>query len=333
MRVTIAAVAERAGVSKATVSRVLNDYPVRDTTRKRVMAAMRELDYRPNALARNLPLKKSQTIAVVTPGFSDAFYSEIVEGIEQVLVERDYMMTLCTTRHNTDRERLYTRLLQERRVDGILLLTPRETDVLPVVDWFPQSKSLIVLVDAPASRNGSSAIRVDNYGGGEMITKHLISLGHRRIAVISGPKSAPESKERLMGYKAALEESGIPFDPNMVFPGDYQATSGAAAVRRILALNPRPTAVFAMNDAMAIAAMEVMEQHGLSIPGDVAVVGFDDIKPASWIRPRLTTIRQPLVEMGRVATKKLLNVINGDETETVTISLPVELIVRESCGA
>lgn len=333
-RITINEVARVAGVSKATVSRVINSRPVSEESRRRVVEAIRRLDFQPNAQARGLPLGRSRMVGVIIPVIANLFFARIIHGIEEVLSEQGYAMVLMSTNHEPDRELALVRAVTQRRVDGVLLITPRQTDDRTLDQYIVQSGSHLVLIDAESHSGDVSSVVVDNRSGGRMATQHLLDLGHRRIAAITGRPDAPETQERLEGYRAALAEARVPSRPEWIATGDYSPESGAAAAERLLALPPdlRPTAIFAFNDLMAEAVLSVLEEKGVRVPGDISVVGYDDLVVASLSRPRLTSVHQPLEQLGRIGARKLLKVISGEEPEPLRIVLPVQLVIRESSG-
>ncbi|MGQ9778671.1 MAG: LacI family DNA-binding transcriptional regulator [Bacillota bacterium] len=324
---TIMEVARAAGVSKSTVSRVLNGVPVSEETRRRVEAAIEALNFKPNAQARGLSLRRSHLVGVVVPEIARIFYGEVLEGIESALAETGFEMIVCSTRNRQGRELSLTRLLWSKRVDGLILVTPREFS--PRALKALKGEIPVVLVDGTS--DSFSSISVDNFAGGFMATEHLLRLGHRRIGLILGPDTQ-ESHQRLRGYKKALEEYHCRFSPELVRSGDYLFASGFAAMEELLALPERPTAVFATSDLMAIGALKAAEAHGIKIPEELALVGFDDIEAARWTSPALTTIRQPLRQLGEMGGRTVIKAIAGKEDQT-KITLGCTLVVRESCGA
>lgn len=325
---TIVEVAHRAGVSKSTVSRVLNGVPVSAGARMRVETAIKQMDYKPDAQARGLSLRRTDLVGVVVPEIARMFYGPILEGIETALAETGFEMILCSTRNRRGKELSLTKLLRGKRVDGLILVTPRE---LPQHGRREMQGELpIVLVDGTSEQ--FSSISVDNYAGGFAATGHLLGLGHRRIAMIAGPDTR-ECFERVRGYRDALAGYGVAFDPGLLRPGDYLFASGFKALAELLALPAPPTAVFAASDPMAVGALKCLEQQGLSVPGDVALVGFDDIEAARWTSPALTTIRQPLRELGESGGRAIVGMIAKKESSLSKTLLGCELVIRESCGA
>ncbi|MGE5588367.1 MAG: LacI family DNA-binding transcriptional regulator [Clostridia bacterium] len=325
----ISDVAKMAGVSKATVSRVLNDLPVSRETLLKVTRAMRKLDYHPNAQARGLTLGRTNLIGVLVPGLDSPFYSPMLDSIETTLSRHGYHMVVSGVGQNIKRSVSYVHLLREKKIDGGLILTPRDVDVAAITklasDGFP-----IVILDGSIDADVSCVV-VDNFNGGLQAARHLLSLGHTRTAMIAGPADLPESRERIRGYEHALEEAGL--TPNVIACEDYSEECGRAGIEAALAQSPRPSAVFCASDMMAIGAMEALEEKGLRVPDDMAVIGFDDIRDAHLVRPRLSTVHQPIAEMGSIGTGKLLRLISGEEKDYTRLVLKTELVVRDSCGA
>lgn len=324
---TINEVAKLAGVSKATVSRVLNNRPVSSETYFKVMKAIKELKYQPNAQARGLSLRQAKVIGLIAPDLQGVFYGPIIMGIEQVLQNNDF--NLIVSRAQSKEYRL-AKMLKEKKVDGLIIATPRrigEKGILALKkDNFP-----VVVIDGNVGEQVSS-VEIDSYQGAFQATEHLIKLGHTRIGVISSPSKFKESQERLLGYKNALKQNAIPFDQELIREGDYMLASGEREMDKLLALAPRPTAVFAFSDLMAIGAIHCLFKKGFSVPKDMAVIGFDDSFAAETFYPPLTTVRQPIMEMGVIAARKILAILSGEETETTHVILRTSLVVRASCG-
>lgn len=325
---TISDVAREAGVSKATVSRVLNNLPVSKETLAKVTRAMEKLQYRPNAQARGLTLKRSNLVGVLVPDLDSPFYAPILNSIESTLSRTGYHMVVCCVGQNIKRTVTYVHLLRERRIDGGLILTPRDIDTKAITkliaDGFP-----LVIIDGSLEADVSCVI-VDNFQGGLQATRHLIGLGHKRIAMVTVSGDLPESAERIRGYREAMREAGL--IPEEIICENYTKECGYASGFVILEKSPRPTAVFCASDMIAIGLMEFLEEKGIRVPDDLAIVGFDDISHASVVRPRLSTVHQPLAEMGSIGTGKLLRLLSGEEKDYTRLVLKTELVVRESCG-
>lgn len=325
---TIQDVAKKAGVSVATVSRVLNDSPaVSHEAKEKVMNAIKELNYHPNLLGRNLRRMETKMILALLPNVSNPFYARIVKGIEDVGHKNGYNVMLCNTDSDIKRERIYLELLKNKLSDGVIFMAPEmDKDELTLIGQnYP-------VVQCCEYKEGArvSHVSIDNFAAAYKAVKHLTGLGHRRIGMISSDKNFLSVKQREAGYKKALQDEGIEFDENLVKYGDYGFKSGLRAAKQLLSMNLRPTAIFAISDIMAIGAIRAAKEAGLKVPEDVAVVGFDNISFASMYDPMLTTISQPKYDLGCVAMELLLKHINGKLSEPQNIILEHELIIRES---
>lgn len=326
---TIRDVAGELGMSVATVSRALSQPELlRPETRERVLSVVAKLGYRPNVLARSLRRGQTHAIVLVVPKLSP-FFLEIFAGAEDAALTSGLAVLLGNSDGKPEREEAYFDQVMSGRADGIILLTgalpPAYADgkraIPPMVTVFEQLKEC----DAPV-------IRIDHRAASAEVTKHLIDLGHRRIAHITGSKAAGSSEHRLAGYKDALSAAGIPFDEDLVVQGAFSMQSGADAMEKLLALDVPPTGVFAGNDEMAFGAVRTARAHGLSVPEDLSMVGFDDQTTAAFYNPPLTTIHTPCREIGRRATQELIEQIAGREG-TPEIVMPTKLVVRDSTAA
>jgi DNA-binding LacI/PurR family transcriptional regulator len=331
--VTIREVAQAAGVSVATVSRVVSGSPhhVRDDTRGRVLAAVSRLRYQPNLVARGLKKRVSHTIGLIVPDISNPFFPAIARGIEDVASRAGMAVLLCNTYEDLTKERAYLSLMNTRMVDGLIFATVgANTAHLRML----RRRGVPVLLIARAPEGvGIDAVMVDNRRGAREATEHLIRLGHRHIAFIGGPASLPVEGEREAGYREALDAAGIPVSPRLIREGGFRTEGGVQAVRALLESGERFSAVFAANDLMAIGAMEELHRQSRRIPDDVAVVGFDDITFASLGEPRLTTVAQPKYRMGCLAMERLLELLAGGDRRPQRLILEPKLVVRDSCGA
>lgn len=333
-RVTIQDVAAAAGVSYQTVSRVINDRPdVAEETRRRVWQVIEELGYQPSAIARSLVSKRTHTLGLITADFSDYFFSQVIVGAEVEARKQGYFFMLCSTERNPADEPEYLRLLTERQVDGILFARPStEEDSRHIVSLIQQGVPLVTTAYwLPGEK--LTVVDVDNVDGGLQATECLIELGHREIGMITGPTGWKSVNERTGGYKLALEKAGISFDVSLIEHGDWSYQSGYVAMGRLLAKAPQITALFAQNDQIAIGAMRGLREAGRRIPDDVALVGYDDIPAAAYCHPPLTTIRQPMQQVGEVATQLLIEYINDSTAEREEVLLKTELIRRGTCGS
>lgn len=328
--VTIREVARAASVSVATVSRVLNDKgPVRDETRCRVLGIARKLSYAPNGAARSLITRKTSTLGVLLPDLYGEFFSELIRGIDSCARESGYHILVSGS--HSDRAEIEAVLRATRgRVDGLIVMSPdlgaRALRNNPV-DGLP-----IVLLNGNGQRFDS--IHVDNYGGARTMVRHLIGLGHRRIAHLSGPVGNSDAAERLRGYRDAMRTVSRQFAKDLVIEGDFREAAGYRVGAILLKRENPPTAVFAGNDSMAIGLLAAFQEAGVRVPRDVAVAGFDDIPIARFTTPALSTVRVPIAELGSRATRRLLQMISRSNVLAVRHdTLPTTLIVRDSCGS
>ena len=326
---TIREVAESAGVSYATVSHVINNTRlVSPETRERVLAAMDALNYRPNALARSLRQGKTNTLGLVLPDSANPFFAEISRSIEDEAFKKGYSVFLCNTELDTQRELFYVDVLSKKQVDGIVFVAAG--DQADSLEFLVGRNMPVVMIDREVPSVEVDAVLTDNQLGGYLATRHLLELGHQRIACISGPSSITPSAERMIGYRKALEEAGLPYDEKLILRGDYHAQSGMEITHSILKMNPRPTAIFALNDLMALGALRAAAEDACTVPGDLAVVGYDDLEIARFTNPPLTTIAQPKKEIGVKAIELLVDRISRKDRSPTRLVLPPELIVRRS---
>jgi LacI family transcriptional regulator len=327
-RTTIREVARRAGVSHQTVSRVINNSPeVSESTRALVQQAIAELDYHPNAQAVGLSRNRSDIVGVVAQSVTSSYFAQIVDGIAEALQCHGRFMLLTRTDSTTQQESINL-LQRSRRIDGMIIILPLEAS-LEQARQLAKSRLPLVLVDLQYDLD-AHYISVNNFHGAYSATEYLIKLGHRRIGLIGGREELPVAQTRLDGYQAALRYYGLPFDPTLIVPGDFMMPSGEASVARFLALEQPPTAVFATNDPMALGAIGALRQHRLNVPEDISVVGFDDTPEARNGLPPLTTIRQPLWDMGKCAADYVCRLIDEPELEPLQLTMATELIVRQS---
>ncbi len=303
---TIRDVARRARVSHQTVSRVINGQDnVTAETRERVLRAIGELEYVPSAVARSLSSQRTHTLGMVTTDVSDHFFAEAVAGAEAEARKRGFFLIIGSIEEGSeDDERTYLRLMLERRVEGLIIAVPRlrlaEDDLLgDAVARLPT-----VFVASDVELPGADHIDIDNRRGGAEATGHLLAQGHRVVGTITGPLDWPSARSRLDGYRDALREAGLAADRALVEPCvDWGLESGRRAAERLIASNPKVTAVFAQSDLLALGAIATLRAHGKRVPDDVSVVGFDDIAVASVFDPPLTTMRQPMREVGELAAQ------------------------------
>jgi LacI family transcriptional regulator len=323
-------VAERAGVSVTSVSHVINQTRlVSDDLRERVLTAMNELGYQPNALARSLRRKETYTIGVIMTNSADPFFAEVTRGVEDACFEQGYNIILCNSDSDLDKELFYTNELIKKRVDGILFLAAggKSTQHIRTMQ---EQKTPLVVVDRYIPDLAVDTVLIDNARGGWLATHHLIELGHRRIGCITGPSDLTLSAERVTGYRRALQEADIRVDESLIVKGNFQYETGYQAAQQFLAQPTPPTAIFACNDLMAIGVINAAVKQGWQVPDRLSVVGFDDIRMAAYINPMLTTVAQPKYEMGSIATTMLLERIHQQEMAPRQKLLDTHLVVRES---
>lgn len=328
--VTIMDVAREAGVSPTTVSRVLNNHAhVRPDKRARVLTAITRLGYVVNQQARSLAGGCSHVIGLLVHEVGVAYTGEIIRGIEEELVTAQYELMLYTTHRRKTKESTYVATLTRGMTDGLLLLLPLNPQAY--LETLHRERFPYVLIDHQGTNEACPAVAATNRQGSYDATAYLIELGHRRIGFITGELHLGCAVDRLTGYQAALADHGIDFDPALVVEGHFQQPDGYAGAKALLALPDPPTAIFASNDVSAFGVMDAVRDHGLRIPEDISVVGFDDIPQAAYVHPALTTVRQPLEQMGQLATQMLLRQIRDPDYTGERIELPTELVIRESC--
>jgi LacI family transcriptional regulator len=331
MRPTIYTVAEKAGVSIATVSRVLNGTArVSDQTRAKVRRAMDELGYRPNASARGLAANTTGTIALVFPKLSGPFFSEMIRGAELEASASEYHLLIYGAAGETLGTNNQTLGMLTTKVDGLILASPGVSRCY-IQDLQRQDLPVVALGEDPANTQ-LATIQPDNVGGAQKAVTHLIEHGYRRIAMIRGPGTRSHAGDRERGYRLALQNHDLAYHPELAPVGDFDESSGYAAMKELLERNPVPDAVFAASDQMAIGALAAIHERGLRVPDDIALVGFDDIETARYTTPPLTTVHQDMLGQGQLAVRRLLAMINGVETDVQAQILPTTLIIRRSCG-
>ena len=329
-RVTIRQVADTAGVSIATVSRVINGHSdVSAGTRETVQRVLREHGYQPGMRSRPAP---TGIVGVMMPVVQHGYFAEILSGASEALYENDRRVMLCPTRHSHERETSLLDRLAGGEADGAVLVLPEESaeELLVLADHgFP-----FVIVD-PQSEvpEGIPVVCAAHSSGASHATRHLLDLGHRKIGVIGGPEGWMATQERLRGYRAALAGAGVLPDPSLIRYSNFRIDGGREEAAALLDLPDRPTAVFAFNDSMAIGVMQEAAARGLRVPCDLSVVGFDDTVEAAVVVPGLTTVRQPLAEMGRTAVSLLLRQVQNRRFEPLRIEIETRLVLRDSTAA
>ncbi|MFO3907104.1 ribose operon transcriptional repressor RbsR [Enterobacter hormaechei] len=327
---TMKDVARMAGVSTSTVSHVINnDRFVSEAIREKVEAAVKSLNYAPSALARSLKLNQTRTIGMLITASTNPFYSELVRGVERSCFERGYSLVLCNTEGDEQRMNRNLETLMQKRVDGLLLLCTETHQPSPeIMQRYPSVPT--VMMDWAPFDGTSDLIQDNSLLGGDMATQHLIDKGHTRIACITGPLDKTPARLRLEGFLVAMDRAGLPVPDGYQITGDFEFSGGFEAMQSLLAQKDRPQAVFIGNDAMAVGAYQALYQAGLRVPGDIAVVGYDDIELAQYMTPPLTTIHQPKDELGELAIDVLIHRIAQPGLQPQRLQLTPVLMERGS---
>jgi DNA-binding LacI/PurR family transcriptional regulator len=320
-------VARRAGVSHQTVSRVINGSDgVTSETRTRVEAAIAELGYRPSAIARSMARGRTLTLACISPNLTDYTFASIIEGAETEARQHGYFLLSSSAPDETSFDALLDELVAHRRIDGGLVINPYADGRHKLIPAnFPT-----VFVGARPRREAVDSVALDDEGVARAATQHLIDLGHRRIAIITGPQAEDCSQDRNSGYMSALRSAGIKFDSALVLEGDWSASSGYEAFMALARVDNLPTAVFAQNDRMAMGVLRAARDMNLNVPDQLAVIGVDDMPLASYFDPPLTTMRQDMARIGREAVRLLIRAIEEPKSPRQHLRLPAELVVRHS---
>lgn len=331
MPVTLHEIAKAAGCSVSTVSRALNnsDHPVNSQTRDRILSIANDLGYRPNVTARGLKMERTFTIGLIVYNIASPFTPVLIRGIQEHLKQNDYFSIIISTDWDSQLEDEAVHQLISRSIDGIIF----------VESWQEESSMRLDLIDKPyvfvyRLFNGSYAnsVLVDDRDGARLAVEHLVKLGHRRIGFINGPSDWNASQERLSGYLDVLTQYNIPYDPLLVEEGTWEVQSGYPAAKKLLSRQDRPTAVFAANDLMASGAIYAIQDAGLNVPDDIAVVGYDDQDFTNFFKPSITTVRPPSFEMGKLAAELLLTRLERQFDIEEPLRVKGDLIIRESCG-
>ncbi len=331
MPLTLEDIARISGYSRSTVSRVINGgEKVSGPARDKILEVVQRYNFHPNLAARRLAAGRTGVLGLVIPRgvsalFSDPFFATVIEGVSSGCNQLDYSVMLWLAEPEYER-RTISRILYNGLVDGVIVISAILND--PIVDALQESAIPFVLIGRHARQVNASQVDVDNILGARQAVQHLLDLGMTRIAAITGEPSLSVSADRLTGYRAVLDSAGIPFDPNLVSSGGFTEEGGRLAMQQLLAHNPQ--AVFAASDSMAAGALRAIQEAGLSVPGDISLVGFDDIPLASRLTPPLTTVRQPIWSEGQVATALLVERLENPEAPVRQELLPTELVIRES---
>lgn len=330
-RATIKDVAELAGVSTATVSHVINNTRhVEANTKQSVILAMKELGYQVNSLARSLRSGETKTIGLIVPDASNLFFADIARQIENIGYENGYSVILCNSDNDIEKQRHYINTLIAKQIDGAIFISAGESS--EDLEKLANSNIPVVVADRNVPLSLADVVLLDNEEAGYLAVRHLLELGHRKIGCITGPFDISPSMQRVSGYKRALQEYGVSVLEDYIVAGDFTFKGGNTSMGVLLNLENRPTAVFVLNDMMAIGAISTARRFNLQVPQDISIVGFDDIELASAINPSLTTIAQPIQEMAKIAAERLIDkmISGGFDLENEKFLLKAKLIIRES---
>lgn len=326
------AIAEQAGVSVATVSRALNrPEMVRPATREKILALVKDLGYKPNPLAQGLVTGRTGQIALVVPTLNNSFFGQLVEGCQKFLIPQGYNLVIFSSQEYTEKELTILRNLDQRRLDGLILSGSGffPDDYQPILE---QIRIPAVLIEHLPDIPHLSSVYIDDYAGTTMAVQYLVNRGHRQLGVIAGNSHMLTTSRRLKAVKTVLKEANLPLAGRQIVYGDYSSLeSGAACLETLLKSPHPPTAVFAFNDILAIGALKAALETGLKIPGDLAIMGFDDIPMAAYCNPSLSTVHSPSLELGQQAARLLLEQLNQEKAPVKKVLLPVELVLRGSC--
>ncbi|NQV15095.1 LacI family DNA-binding transcriptional regulator [bacterium] len=333
---TISDVAKKAKVSTATVSRVLNNSDkVRPATRDRVGEIIKELNFVPNVNALGLQRKKTKTIGLIFPDASAYYFAEIIQGINRHLSQNDHQILISSAHDEEEEIKTINGFVKGGRIDGLIMMMPSASDYKGLMIPLINNKIPVVLIACEIDAPRATTLLLDNYNSAKEMVHHLSDLGHKRIAFIHGGKHNYDAKERYRGYVDGRKEFQLEEREELEVVGNFTEASGYQSTITLMQRNPRPTAIFAANDAMAIGAIEAARVLKLSVPLDLAIVGFDDISSAAYTDPGLTTVHVPLRRLGHLAAESILKNLNMDPSERTTekIIIPLQQVIRKSCGS
>lgn len=324
-------IAMAAKVSISTVSRVINNFPsVKEENRYEVLKIIKELNYKPNVSARRLAGARNYTLGLVIPYFKEMFSSyyvmQVIKGVEEEATVGGWDVLININRRNETEEKFYGRILNKTYVEGVIYAGTKN-----VAPLFKEGNIPYIVVNMNIKDAEVNCVYIENKEGAFKIVEHLIKLGHKKIAAIAGSRGVQAAEERLDGYRAALSKYGL-IDNSCIVGGNFNKITTYKETLKLLYREEKPTAIFATSDDMAVAAIKAIKEKGLKVPGDIAVVGFDNRPFAEDVEPKLTTVDQPIAEMGRLAVKTLENIISGKEKEVMKLALKTKLVIRESCG-
>ncbi len=332
VRLNLEQIAQKSGVSRSTVSRVINHDPrVSPDTRARVELVIKQLDYQPNAAARSLAGGRSHVLGLVIPMgvgriFTDPYFPLLIQGVSSACNALNYSVMLWIAEPEYER-RTIGNILNNRLIDGVILSSMMTDD--PILEALAQAELPFILIGRHPSNNQVNYVDVDNTNSAREIVSYLLRMGYRRVATITGPQNMIAGIDRLEGYHAALRFWGVAMDARLIVDGDFSEEGGYAAMQRLLPL--RPDAVFAASDAMALGALRAIQEAGLKVPQDMGLVGYDDMPFVARTNPPITTVRQPTLKVGAVATETLIGLIEQPGSGPHRIILPTEMVIRESC--
>lgn len=328
---SIKEVARLAGVSITTVSRVINNKgSVKKETAEKVWEAVHLLNYQPNLLARSLRSQQSRLLGLLVPDIESPVFARLAKHLEEIASKKGYSLIFCNTNDDPEKEKSYLEILIRRQVEGIIFSRVSDESLLFKT---PQlSKIPYIVLDRTLEKEEAPTIKLDNYTAGVLAASHLLNLGHKKLACLAGPLKIKICRERFYGFLDTLEKSGIGLRKELIEEGDFKIEEGRKAMNRILSFSPleQPTAVFSMNDLMAIGAIQAIRERGLSVPGDISIIGLDNIPLCNVVSPPLTTIAQPFDEMAKEGLSLLLKLIEGRKIRKTIIVVQPQLVIRSS---
>jgi LacI family transcriptional regulator len=331
--VTMRQIAERAGVAIGTVSHVINETAtVRPKLRERVLEAIRSLGYQPSALARGLRRKQTNMLGMVIPDITNPFFPGVVRGVEDVAYKRSFRVILCNADNDPSKEASYVRELRSYHIAGLLIIPAEGADIANHLHAYTSASVPVVCIDRVPEGWKGDAVLVANAEGAYLATRHLIQMGHKRLAVITGPLKLTNAAERLRGFTRALNEARLAVEPEFIQEARFDTPTGYQAALRLLGMLPRPTAIFACNDLMALGVLQAARELGLRCPEDLSVAGFDSLEFTKFTEPSLTSVYQPGYQLGATAARLLLQRVDGMQSASKKVLLPTELKRRNSVG-
>lgn len=334
MRTNLKHIAEHLGISVSTVSRVVNGKDrVSPETRAAVLAALKNLNYQPNEIARSLKKQTSKAIGIIVPDITNSFFASVIKGVESVTRQNNYSAILCNSDGDAGREAEYLKLLLQKQITALVLATVSED--VSVFKMYRDFGIPVVFIDnMPKINSKFDFVSIDNVEASYRLTKHVISLGHKRIAAISGPLSESTGSERLLGFKKAMQESKLEVKPQYVQQGSFRMVTGYHIAKKLFKSDDRPTALFIANNVQAYGALHALREYGLRVPEDVALVCFDAVDQTGLMAPRLTTMVQPAEKIGELAGEIISRKLNNMDLQVYeNIILEAELVIEDSCGS